>query len=639
MLKPSKMKKARIIISKEYYDDVVSILQDIGAMQIETPGAEAARIAQIGAGGIAAQKEIQNEAQRFRGLEGSLYKTASDSKVSFGSIKELMKEAGSIKIDERVSSIRKETEKEAAEIKEHSSRIAMLEIIQDFKGDLQIFSSGSVKSFIIYGKDGKKFIEKLKGSDDISIISLKDAWIVSITAAGEKEFSGSAEGYKLSMQLIPQMHGNVAEALEKERKAKARCEESMKSLQHELITISDRWYSKVSAIREQFDIEMDKVEVANKIGVSKSVAIIEGWIPERQMGSIEKGIAKISDGHYVLEQISSEEQPPTQFDNPAWSRLFEFFIRFYSLPKSDEIDPTLMFAIAFPIFFGFMVGDFAYGLIMLLGALWLLRRLKHPPKKSRLPKKIVSFVTMIISPSGLEIIAKAIMPGAVIAMILGVAFNEYMGFQLPYTALFNVEANLPTLLLIAGWIGVVMVEFGFALGFINNMAHGNKKHAVAKIGWMLAAIGIVIFGLNVLHKAQLGTPFSLASFGMIIAGVIAVLYGEGVQSMMELPSIVSHILSYVRLVGILLTSVILAGIIDLIFLHGVTHSILLGIVGIFILIVGQIFNLIIAIFESGIQGARLIYVEFFSKFYSGNGVQFKPFKSRRSRTLSRFIIE
>ena len=77
---------------------------------------------------------------------------------------------------------------------------------------------------------------------------------------------------------------------------------------------------------------------------------------------------------------------------------------------------------------------------------------------------------------------------------------------------------------------------------------------------------------------------------------------------------------------------------DFVFIRGWAHGPLLGIVGTLILIIGQLFTFVIAIFEPGIQGARLIYVEFFSKFYTGNGNEFRPFSSRRRRTLSKFEI-
>ncbi len=638
MLKPSKMNKVRLIISKHYYDDSISALQDIGAMQIDTLSDDAAMLGAVGGmGGM--QKEISDLAQRFRGLESMLYKKQADKRTTFMSIEQLLADAKAIKIDDRVSGIKKELDGIAAEEKEDMNKLSLLERMKDFNRDMSILNSNNIRSFMIYGKDAVRCIAALRnGLQDIAIIALKNAFVVGITKDGEKDFSNIAGGYKIWMESIPEMEGVPSKLIEDIKKRGLRLAERKVYLQNELNAISDRWYPEVGAVREQLDIEMEKIEVANKIGRSESVAIIEGWIPSNSLGKVEESIKNMSSDHFVLETIKADEQPPTQFDNPVWARLFEFFIRFYSLPKSDEIDPTVIFALVFPIFFGFMVGDFGYGLIMLLGSLWLIHRLNHPVKKSKLPRPLTKFVTMIVGQNGLMTIARAIIPGAIIAMVLGVLFNEYMGFQLPYTALFNVEVGLPTLLVAVGWIGVAMVEFGFALGFINNMAHGNKKHAAAKIGWMLAAIGIVIFGLNVLHKASLSTPLSYASFGLIIAGVGTVLYGEGVQSMMELPSIVSHILSYVRLVGILLTSVILAGIIDLIFLHGVDHSLLLGIVGVLILIVGQIFNLIIALFEAGIQGARLIYVEFFSKFYTGNGIPFRPFKSRRQRTLSRFDL-
>jgi len=127
-----------------------------------------------------------------------------------------------------------------------------------------------------------------------------------------------------------------------------------------------------------------------------------------------------------------------------------------------------------------------------------------------------------------------------------------------------------------------------------------------------------------------------------------------VMALMEVATIISHILSYTRLIGILLASVILAHTIDYVFLKSLhlfigyfPHAVIpasgvglpLIILGTMILFIGHMFNIIIGVFEPGIQGARLIYVEYFSKFYRGNGRAFKPFGSLRRFTENQFKSE
>ena len=110
--------------------------------------------------------------------------------------------------------------------------------------------------------------------------------------------------------------------------------------------------------------------------------------------------------------------------------------------------------------------------------------------------------------------------------------------------------------------------------------------------------------------------------------------GEGLQNgPLGLIEVVSHVLSYTRLVGILLASVILAVLINSVAVSEF-HSGAVGIViGVAVLIIGQGFNVVLAVFEPTIQGMRLMFVEYFSKFYEGGGHPFQPFGAERTHTL------
>ena len=330
------------------------------------------------------------------------------------------------------------------------------------------------------------------------------------------------------------------------------------------------------------------------------------------------------------------------------------------MPSGDEFDPTLIFGLLFPAFYGMMLGDVGYGLVILLVSMWVIRRVERGKRNlTIMPKPLRKFAMMIVRPSQMVKLAKAIIPGAIIAIILGFMFNLYFGFHingylfhyaqglhfLPTNGTFLDPvgtSGLKKLLLFSGYLGLGMVSFGLVLGIINSLREGQKRHAIGKVGWLLFGWGIVLIGLALLHHNHINPvrhPLGMLYLGIVLAGIGLMFYGEGVRAVMELPSIISHILSYTRIVGILLASVILASVIDFIFIRTLHHTLPYIVLGIMIFFIGHIFNIILGVFEPGIQGARLLYVEFFSKFYHGNGKPFRPFGTRRKFTVEQYNAE
>ncbi len=641
MLTSAKMSRIRIIALKRYYEVILSALHDTGTVQIEQVG----DIKGPRSGESISYGNISAYAQRFRSLE-TMLSESGQSRYTFKSMNDLLSTADSIDIDdELIGATRKLSGNESA-LNALRHQLSIISALKGFTKDLSILSTKNVVSYIVRNSTKSDMLHALKSEvrahiRDSILIEGKGYMIVSVVRGKEPELANLVDTRYIAMDAVPELHGSVRLACARMRNSINELEKESSRTKKRVAGLSDRYYPIVSAVSEQLGIELRKQEITTRIGQDERIMVIEGWTPMNTMRKTEELLKRSTSDTVAFEVLKTKELPPTKLENPRPSRLFEFFIRFYSLPKSNEIDPTLIFAIVFPIFFGLMVGDTGYGAVMLAFSLWLVHRIKHPPKKSRIPKRISSFVNTIISNQGLSFIARAIMPGAIFSMVLGVLFNNYFGFSLPYTPIFAIEAGLSKLIVISGWIGVAMVSFGLVLGFVNNMLVGRVRRAIGKIGWLVTAWGIVLIGLTVLHGQPIGmlSQASILYISIILAGILIFTIGEGVQSLMEIPSIISHMLSYTRLVGILLASVILAKVIDLVFMSGLHHSVIFAVAGTIILVVGQLFNIVIAVFEPGIQGARLIYVEFFSKFLLGNATEFKPFQNERKHTLSRFSLE
>lgn len=648
-LRPVRMVKLGFLGLREDEEQILTTLHDLRVAQIEPVRPEA--MAELGPErGPETLRRVADETLRFRGLMAALPKVPVPRAERFESVTEILAAAERVPIDAEVGELSREDDRLQTEQKATNDTIGLLRRLDFYPERLAYLRSANLLTF--YGEVPSEKLAGLRAAlpptaDARFIVGPggkeeKARFLVVSRLSGADALSRAAQENAAHLTALPPLERTPREEIADLETRLGAATARRKEISERLRAISRDWYPAVAAIDEALEIENRKAEVLQKVGASHSAFALEAWVPARDVGRLKNLVSQTVGNRVFFYDIPTHEEPPTMMSNPKGVRRFEFFIRFYSLPQATEWDPTLVFAIVFPIFFGLMLGDWGYGLTILLISLWMIAGF---PAARYLPKFGRNFVKMIMGPKGMQQLAYALLPGCALAMGLGVYWDEFFGYHL-FDVMFGYappvdpmhKATVSALLLLAGYIGLGMVVFGFLFGALKEYFHHHRRGMIGKVGGIFLAFGIAFLGLAVIrHQASpTGNPLFDVYLALIIVGVLMLLGGEGIQmGMMGLIEVVSHILSYTRLVGILLASVILAYVINIIgaglILGGAISGIIAGLV---IILVGQSFNVIIGVFEPGIQGARLIFVEYFSKFYTGNGRPFRPFGGVRTHTVS-----
>lgn len=668
-LMPEKMLRVRIIGSNMRKDHIITALHDAGVIQLETVQPDITKFM-----GQARPGELYRRVNRFlqiyRGYENILPPVPVKGTRAFGNIDELLGEASKIDLEEELKILKSAESDLLSEIKEINNRLEAVASLMGLDYDLSIFNGSTISSYIARGfEDGESVSIIRERLPDATVFKLPNqSVVVTIPAKKDAELARVASELKFTISHIPEMSGKPEEYSKSLKERLAGKNKDLGEVHRDLRDISEQYYGPVAQIREQLEIENRKLEVSDKLASTQDSFALEGWIPKKHYDSLVSLVNNAAENSVIIKTVESKEDPPTLLSNPRRFKTFEFFVRFYSIPREFEFDPTIIFGIIFPFFFGIMVGDWGYGLVILAAALWMQKKLQTPGAKTILPKALTRFALTVFGRNALLSLARALVPASLVAIVVGLLFNGFFGFPLlpvtvfevspgfnsasiggfppvPSITLFHLDFMIPKLLLFTGYIGLAMVTFGLVLGLANEARLRHRKGMASKVGWLLMAWGIALLGLNLIHTssnfsfsfaANPQAPLSVIAF---IAGIVVVAVSEGTRGLIEIPSIISHILSYTRILGILLAAVYLSYVLDLIFLKLIVKDPLYAALGVFILLLGQLFTLGIAILEPGIQGARLIYVEFFSKFYYGNGKIFRPFSTARKYTTPRFNLE
>ena len=629
MLTLEKMKKVRVIAPRDDARKAVQALYDFGAIQVQE-----CKIADLDAP-LPDFQEISEMLIRLRAEERllNLKGAASSSELELSEMRERFLELGFPALDEKRERLQ-ELENTLGSLKEEKG---LLLPFRNLNVDISLVKSQRLNLVYFEPRPGAEMkIESALRKIGHELLVVEDGkrrfWLLAYDARQQEKVQPVVARNAATILEIPKIRGNFGSELK-------RLETEITATNSQILEITDwigeykgRNGGQILGLLESLKVASLKSELTFKFGKTAYFSVVEGWIQAKDFDSFSYRISGMDSA--LIESVATEEIPPSKLKNPKLIRPFQFLIEFFSLPKSYEIDPTLFIAITYPIFFGMIMGDIGYGMLSLFIALAI--KLKS---KSEALQKLGGMLAL----------------SALSSIFFGLIFAEFFGlehiFGIEMHPLIHRANDVTELMNIAILMGVVHLALGYIISIATNAIHGHSKHAIARFGWLLIEISMIaavvgsveISLLEIFAPLALIYPMPFSAFGILL-GMFLIAYLESPTHLMELPSLLANILSYLRIAALGLSGVIIAMIINQLpvdfdgffamltlqrpFDIGAALSFVFF-ASIFVL--GHIGALVIAIVESGIQSLRLHYVEFFSKFYEGGGLPFTPLRDRENK--------
>ena len=375
---------------------------------------------------------------------------------------------------------------------------------------------------------------------------------------------------------------------------------------------------------EYFTNLVARKNISTKFLKTEKVSLIQGWVPVKQNEKFTKIADEVLGEDYYLnfEDVKEEEidDVPIALENNDLNSSFEDVTSMYALPKYNEIDPTPIVTPFYLIFFGMMVADMGYGLLMLIGTLLALKFLHFDEGM----KKMIKFFHYLSYPT--------IAFGAIYGAFFGDLFHD----QIP--RLLDTSNDVMTILALSVAFGAIQILFALGVKAYVLIKLGRPMDALMDSGsWLLTLVSLGVLAAGMMLNIPVCS--TIGKYGLILGALAIVLtqgrsagsiggkVGSGLYELYGITSYVGDLVSYTRLMAIGLSGGSIAGAVNLI-MGMVGGPIGTFLVGPLIFVIFQTVNLLLSLLSGYVHTLRLTYVEYFGKFYDGGGKAFKPFETK-----------
>ena len=395
----------------------------------------------------------------------------------------------------------------------------------------------------------------------------------------------------------------------------------------------------IRRLGDYYRMRSGKYEVIADIPETEDAFIVSGYVDEKHVEVIRKAIGDHYDCVIDVEDISDEEDVPTVLNNNGFSASMEGVVQSYGLPGIHEFDPTTIMSFFYVFFFGLMLSDAAYGLVMTIVCAVLLWKYKRMDEGMRKQLKLFMFC-------GISTTFWGVMFGGYFGDVITVVAKTFFDADVTVPALWFVPLEDPMKLLI--WclaFGIVHLFVGLAIKGYEELRDGKTLDFFCDVVlWYVFLIGLLMMLIpsdifKSISQIDVSFPPAVNMLAKVLAigGALGLVLMSGrdhknpllrlalgLYDVYGVTSWLSDVLSYSRLLALGLATGVIASVVNQMGSMaggGVVGAILF----IIVFLIGHAMNMAINILGAYVHTNRLQFVEFFGKFYDGGGRPIEPF--------------